>query len=157
MEEFLKDLMKSEGFRVDPYQDTAGKMTGGIGHLWTDDDTKNFRHEWTTQEKTDYWKEAFKRDIASAVNDVNELTKGWTTKPNKAQSEVLIDMRFNLGLEGLKKFENFLTALEAGDSDTAADEMLDSKWHKDFIKWNSGKDTSTLRSRRLETKMRGSN
>ena len=41
---------------------------------------------------------------------------------------MLVDMCFNLGLSGLKKFTKMLTALEAGDFDTAADELLNSRW-----------------------------
>jgi len=42
----------------------------------------------------------------------------------------LIDMAFNLGLNGLLKFTNMLAALIAGDYALAASEMLDSQWAK---------------------------
>lgn len=40
----------------------------------------------------------------------------------------MIDMCFNLGLPGFLEFERMLAALNAGDYDRAAQEMLDSKW-----------------------------
>ena len=39
-------------------------------------------------------------------------------------------MCFNLGVNRFGRFEKFLAAIESRDWDTAADEMKDSKWHK---------------------------
>ena len=44
------------------------------------------------------------------------------------RQQVLIDMAFNLGTQGLLKFENMLAALDEGDFHRAADEMMDSRW-----------------------------
>jgi lysozyme len=41
---------------------------------------------------------------------------------------VILDMSFNLGLNGLLEFKEMLAALKAGDYERAADEMLNSKW-----------------------------
>lgn len=153
---FLQDLKDHEGYSVEPYKDTNGYLTGGIGHLMTERDAKAFKYEWSSVKKSEYWRDRFKEDVAAAANDVNGMTKDWALKPTKAQMEVLVDMRFNLGLEGLNKFTGFLKALKAGDKDTAADEMIDSKWHRDFVKWSSKGDIGTLRSRKLENKMRNS-
>jgi len=43
---------------------------------------------------------------------------------------VLIDMSVNLGINKLFEFVNFITALDSGDYDKAAEEMLESKWAK---------------------------
>lgn len=52
----------------------------------------------------------------------------WITNLNAARQDVLINMCFNLGITRLKTFQKALAAMEAGDWDTAADEMLDSAW-----------------------------
>lgn len=153
---FLQDLKNHEGYSVEPYKDTNGYLTGGIGHLMTERDAQAFNYEWSSAEKSEYWRDRFKEDVAAAANDVNELTKDWKVKPTKEQVEVLVDMRFNLGLEGLKGFTGFLGALSKGDKDTAADEMIDSQWHRDFVGWSKKGDIGTLRSRKLEHKMRNS-
>ncbi|WP_298769867.1 hypothetical protein [uncultured Shewanella sp.] len=41
---------------------------------------------------------------------------------------VLCDMAFNLGITGLLKFKRMLKAIELGNYQVAADEMLQSKW-----------------------------
>ena len=43
---------------------------------------------------------------------------------------VLINLTFQMGSTGLSKFKNMLSAMEAGDFDLAASEMIDSKWFK---------------------------
>ena len=43
---------------------------------------------------------------------------------------VVTDMMFNMGLPRLKGFTKFLKAMELGDYETAANEMLDSLWAK---------------------------
>lgn len=43
---------------------------------------------------------------------------------------VLCDMAFNLGITGLLKFKRMLKAIELGNYQMAADEMLQSKWAK---------------------------
>jgi len=45
-------------------------------------------------------------------------------------TEVLIEMVFQIGYAGLLKFVNFIGALENGDLNRAADEMLSSRWAK---------------------------
>ena len=40
----------------------------------------------------------------------------------------LLDMAYNLGVNGLLGFKDMVSALERGDYDTAADEALDSVW-----------------------------
>ena len=37
-------------------------------------------------------------------------------------------MAFNLGINRLKKFKKFLAALQESDFETAAKEMIDSRW-----------------------------
>jgi len=49
----------------------------------------------------------------------------WTMK------NILIQMCFQLGGQGVRGFKKMLTALEKSDFKTAAKEMLNSKWYKD--------------------------
>lgn len=153
---FLRELIKHEDYRSEPYLDVNGNVTGGVGHLFTELDYKRFDPNWDKETKDKYWVERFQEDMLTSALDVSKLVANWETKPNKEQREILINMRFNMGNTGLRKFKNMIKALSKGDKDTAADEMINSKWHRDFVKWNSKKDASTLRSRELEAKMRNS-
>ena len=154
---FATQLRLHEGYRRDPYKDTVGKLTGGTGHLMTKKDIEDFQYEWINEWKDSYWAEHFRDDVLSATADVVALVQEFNTQPNNLQKEVLINMRFNLGDAGLRKFKGMLGALSDGDVSKAADEMIDSKWHRDFVKWSRKGDVPTLRSRELETKMRNSN
>ena len=47
---------------------------------------------------------------------------------NDVRQRVFVNMTFNLGSTRLAMFKKFLAAVEARDYETAAEEMLDSKW-----------------------------
>ncbi len=68
-------------------------------------------------------------DLKEAWADV-ERAFPWTASDaiNDARHSVLVEMCYNLGLTKLKGFKKMLAALERHDFQTAADEMLDSKW-----------------------------
>jgi lysozyme len=53
-------------------------------------------------------------------------------------------MMFNLGLPRFSRFKKMIRAIELGDWQSAADEMIDSKWYQQV----------TARARRLEAAMR---
>lgn len=108
--------MKHEGFRDCVYTDTTGHLTIGYGHnlearpisqnagsLILDDDML-----WFLQ-KLDHHLDFF-RDL------------------DDARKSVLVDMAYNLGLNGLLQFDKMLNALREKDYSKAADEMLNSKW-----------------------------
>lgn len=52
----------------------------------------------------------------------------WAVHLNEVRQSVLVLMTFQLGGHGVEDFKSFLAALESGDYERAADEMLDSKW-----------------------------
>ena len=47
---------------------------------------------------------------------------------DKVRADILVNMAFNLGVNGLLKFKKMLTAIGDGYFELAAKEMLDSKW-----------------------------
>ena len=70
---------------------------------------------------------------AILTHDMAEAIKGFFTLPiearkglNATRRDVLVEMVYQLGAKGVLKFKRMLAALEAGDYETAADEMLDS-------------------------------
>jgi lysozyme len=52
----------------------------------------------------------------------------WWRGLNDTRQRVLANMCFNLGYPRLSKFKKFLAAAKDQDWETAADEMMDSKW-----------------------------
>jgi lysozyme len=113
----LKNLLvQHESYRQFPYSDTTGHLTIGIGRNLTD------RGVSTT--------EAFAlldEDIVYFTSKLNHYLPFFADLSENRQI-ALVDMCFNLGVQGFLAFEEMIAALKAGDYEKAADEMLNSKW-----------------------------
>lgn len=111
-----EQLRRDEGTRLKPYTDTVGKLTIGIG--------RNLSDKGITLEEAELL----------LANDVDEVIlglegAGYVAKDdNDARYYVLVNMAFNLGPAGLLAFRIMLKAYRDGDWETAAAEMLRSKW-----------------------------
>ena len=139
MEDLEKRIKHHEGYRNMVYRDTLGKRTIGWGHLCRKDET------W--EDDTGYPEEVlqhyFDIDFDTAIAGADRLC-GNMNLPEKAE-EIIIEMCFQLGETGVSKFKNMLSALEKKDFQTAADEMMDSRWAKQTP--NRAKELSeTMRS-----------
>ena len=111
----VEQLKKHEGFRQFPYLCTAGKLTIGYGRNLDDKGIDEEEAESLLASDVENAKAAVVRRIA-------------TQHCNDARMAVLVNMAFNLGITGLLNFSRMLQAVEKGDFDTAALEMLDSRW-----------------------------
>ena len=111
-----KQLTLHEGVRLKPYRCTAGKLTIGIG--------RNLDDVGITQDEAMLM---LRTDIARALSGVRtELP--WFEQLDNIRQRVLVDMAFNLGIDGLLAFRQTLSAIATGDYDRAATEMLNSRW-----------------------------
>lgn len=117
MNESLEDsLIRHEGLRLKPYRCTAGKLTIGIGRNL--DDTGISEAEARLM---------LRNDIVAAEHQL-KATFPWFTTLDPLRQQILINMAFNLGLPRLRRFRRMLAAVEQGDYQQAAIEMLDSRW-----------------------------
>jgi GH24 family phage-related lysozyme (muramidase) len=134
----VKKIIEHEGFRLEPYTDTRGFITGGIGHKFTKEDFKNFNTKWPREKKEQYWADRFDEDLAKAERNAIALSNKYDIPLSDKNLYVLTDMSFNLGNEGVSKFKNFLTNLGKGKVEDAILEMKQvskddptpSKWYK---------------------------
>ena len=133
------DLMKHEGIRFEVYLDTENLPTGGIGHLITDDSYSV--GEEIPANVVDKW---FEEDFEEAVTDCCAIFLNFTSHPENVQ-RVLVNMAFNLGRPRLSKFKNMVSAVNEGNYNKAADEMIDSKWYRqvktrgvELVEWMRG-------------------
>lgn len=110
------DLLRDEGCELKPYVDTVGKITIGIGRNLTDNGI-------TLEEA----KHLLENDITAVIIELDHRLPWWRGLP-EAKARALANMAFNMGLPRLMDFRKMLTALEAGEYDTAADEALNSVW-----------------------------
>lgn len=108
-------LERHEGCRSTLYIDSLGIETIGIGH--------NLRKPLSRRAI----EMIFEDDMNDARNDCLHAFP-FFLELTEARQGVLLNMCFNLGLPRLLLFRNFLQAVELGDYETAADEMLDSRW-----------------------------
>lgn len=117
MSESLQDqLIRHEGIRTKPYRDTVGKLTIGVGRNL--DDVGIFDNEIRLM---------LINDIARATQNCRDHIDFFNSLDTVRQN-VLINMCFNLGINGLLKFHNTLQAIKEGRYTDAAEDMLASKW-----------------------------
>lgn len=114
-EKLIKQLQKHEGLRLKPYRCSVGKLSIGYGRNL--DDVGIDKPEACM---------LLANDIHKCIEQCEELYC-WDTL-NDIRQNVLVNMCFNLGIYGLRKFKKFLRALELGNYDRASIEMLDSLW-----------------------------
>ena len=112
-----KMIMKDEGWSPKPYKCTEGVWTIGFG-------TNISR---ITKEEGEMLLDLrldkiINFDLLSFTAELPNL--------NDTRKIVLINMIYQLGLHGVKRFKNMLRAIRNGDFERASLEMLDSKWFK---------------------------
>jgi len=116
-------IIRHEGLRTRPYQDSLGLWTVGVGHLIGDGKSlpANMNREFSQQEVMDL----FEKDFAKHYT-IAQQTPGWD-KANETGKGAMIDLAFNMG-RWWPKFPNTAKALMAGDFSSAAAGLRDSKW-----------------------------
>ena len=124
IDQIKEDLKRHEGVMYEVYLDTEGLPTAGIGHLL--EGNPDFKvGDAVTEEQVDAW---FEEDCAEAVEDCEAIFTDFEALPETVQ-RVIVNMAFNLGRTRLGKFKNMIAAIEEGDYNRAADEMMDSRWY----------------------------
>lgn len=116
MGELINLLVTHEGLRLKPYRDPVGKLTIGVG--------RNLDDVGITEEEALY---LLKNDINRVLGFLSTRYDWWSALTVNRKM-ALVDMCFNLGETRFRTFKRMIKALEQGDYEKAADEMLDSKW-----------------------------
>ena len=115
-DQMMRQLRLHEGERLKPYRCTAGKLTIGVG--------RNLEDRGITAAESAYL----------LGNDIDgfyvALLKAlpWAAHLDEVRQRVLLDMAFNLGIQGLLTFKNTLATIQAGDYEKAGPMMLQSRW-----------------------------
>ncbi len=117
--EILRDQIKRhEGYRDRVYLDTEGFPTVGYGHHL-------------------YPGSRISREIAELLLDIDmadtaaeflKIHPDRIRKLSLARKRVIMNMIFNMGLQRVLAFKKMWAAIDQEDWETAAKEMLDSKW-----------------------------
>ena len=121
----LKERIKSnEGFSSKPYKDQLGYLTIGYGHLILPNENILLKKQIHKKEL----EEIFEKDFNKALSKFNNTFKSFTL--NEKESDLLIEMIFQLGIKGCLKFKNLLRNLRKGNKHLVCFEMMDSLWYK---------------------------
>ena len=116
IEALKNQLILHEGLKLEPYECTAGKLTIGVG--------RNIEDIGITEDEARY---LLDNDILRVCDELDRNLPWWRDLSD-ARQRVLVDMVFNLGISRFMQFQNTIAAIESGDYETAASEMLDSRW-----------------------------
>ena len=141
----LKDRVRiHEGVRTQMYLDSLGKATIGIGHLIQPHERDRYREgvEISMEEVEELFDIDLNRAAAGADLLIDECVGH--DLPQKV-SEVILEMVFQLGTNGVRKFKNMWKALDREDYGEASFQMMDSLWAKQ----------TPNRAKKLAEKMRG--
>ena len=126
LERLMESVKKHEGYRNKVYLDTLGKRTVGVGHLCVEDfweDDKEYEEKFLMDILLD--------ELQNAIKGARELKEEHScTDIDEIAQEILVEMVFQLGKNGVSKFRNMWKALSEKNYIGASYEMLDSRWAK---------------------------
>jgi lysozyme len=109
-------LVQHESYRQFPYVDTTGHLTIGIGRNLADRGISQTEAFYLLDEDASYFTSKLSHYLPFFL------------KLSENRQIALVDMCFNLGVQGFLNFKDMILALESHDYERAAKEMLDSKW-----------------------------
>lgn len=111
-------IKNHEGCELKPYLDTQGKLTIGYGRCLDTVGISLQEAEMLLQD-----------DCMRVESECKRLISDFEDLPEPAQ-EVIFDMVFQMGHDGVQGFKKMLLAIHSRDWNAAADECLDSVYHR---------------------------
>lgn len=117
--ELTQQLIRDEGRCRSAYKDHLGYLTIGVGRLIDDRKGGGLRDD-----EIDY---LLRNDITDRIDALTRALP-WFQDLDDARKGVLLNMSFQLGVDGLLAFKTTLEHVKFGRYATAAQSMLASKW-----------------------------
>ena len=112
-----ESIQSHEGLRLKIYNDGCGNLTIGYG--------RNLSAEGISTDEANY---LLANDIQTALRAAQDEA-WWSHVANSDQrARAMVEIVFNLGIEGVRGFVNATAALCRDDFDAAAEAFLASKW-----------------------------
>ena len=116
MDDLLKKIKEHEGFKSRVYKCTEGYDTIGYGFAVKD-----------LELDEDIAEEILLRKLEKLIQRVRAKFKWLDTVPHEVQG-VLVNMSYQMGVNGVSKFKKALHAMQMFQWKIAADEWMDSRW-----------------------------
>jgi lysozyme len=117
--ELIRQLKGDEGVIPHAYPDHLGYLTIGVGRLIDKRKGGGLRPDEITY--------LLNNDVDDRINELNKRLP-WFQNLDDARKGVLLNMSFQMGVDGLLGFKNTLEMVRQGDYESAAEGMLNSKW-----------------------------
>jgi lysozyme len=124
MDNILDQLRRDEGVRSNPYKDSRGILTVGVGHNLESNPLPNEQYP-LSDARID---EILTSDVARITGKLIAKLP-WVNSLDDSRKGVLINMSFNMGVGGLLAFKHTLAAVQSGDYAGAANGMQSSAWY----------------------------
>lgn len=118
-------LIDHEGEVLHAYADSEGYLTIGIGHLI------DKRKGGAIPQRVS--RELFEDDVAVATVRAR-IAFPWFDGLDPVRQDAIVNLTFNLGIEGLKKFRLMTSYIEQKNWEGAAYELFNSLWAKQVQK-----------------------
>jgi GH24 family phage-related lysozyme (muramidase) len=125
-DDIKKMIIDHEGKRYEPYKDSLGLWTVGVGHLIGDG--KTLPPEWNRKFSEEEVMAMFEKDYAKHKKQAESNVPGFSKFDSMGQA-ALVDLTFNMGPGWPKKFKNTSAKLGAGDTEGAAEGLTNSAWY----------------------------
>ena len=129
----VSDLIRHEGLKLHAYYDSRGYKTIGVGHL-LDKSKGGIPLSKIIGKDTDYITED--EALKILTYDVNRTAKylynkfPWLKQHPEPVQRYLIDMAFNMGVNGLAKFNRTLKLIKQGKYREAGINLTKTKWYR---------------------------
>jgi lysozyme len=126
MSEAITDVIglikKHEGYQEFPYKDSRGILTVWYGH--------NLEAKPLCPEATAALQTAASAQLQSDLSSALQWceSQAWYSSLNPPRQAVVVDMVYNIGIEGFSQFHHLIGCLAAGDYAGASAQMLSSLW-----------------------------
>jgi lysozyme len=112
-------VLAHEGLRLKPYRCPAGKLTIGVG--------RNIEDRGITPSEAML---LLRNDLQECENDLKTIFVDWNPALLGFRAWALVDMRFQLGGSGFRKFKKMIAAVKNRDWEQVAIQAEDSRWFK---------------------------
>lgn len=114
----IPDLQRDEGLRLQAYKDTVGIWTIGYGHAHVTPGLV-----WTESQAL----KQLDQDVEETRQELDTKLPWWKNLDDRRQ-DALLNMAFNMGTEDLLTFNQFLSYLQRGRFEEAANDLRGTKW-----------------------------
>ena len=115
--DIYEQLRRDEGYQSSLYRDQLGNPTIGVGH--------NLHVPLSGRAI-----QTILEDDVSVAWETLTTRCPWVTTLSDARKGALTNLTFNMGIDGLLGFQKMLRAAQSGDWETAAAELLNSRYAK---------------------------